>query len=122
MAASPTRNSTVTGGPASVQGKLPAKKVGEIIARHYGELRFCHVSRAAVAGDIQLQLKLSLSPSGSVERAEVSGAGASDARFNRCVTDAAQRWTFPAPQGTAVIEYPLHFASSSAHAQGVTPR
>lgn len=115
LAAGPARSSTVTGGPASVQGELPANKVSEIIARHHGELRFCHASQTAVSDDIQLQLKLSVSPSGSVQRAEVSGAGAYDSRFNQCVTDAARRWTFPAPHParSSVIEYPLRFASSS---------
>ena len=80
---------------------MPAKKAGEIIARHHDELRFCHESQQATPDQVQVQLKFIVSPRGDVQTASIDQSNAQSDAFDRCITAAARRWTFPAPKGGA---------------------
>jgi hypothetical protein len=111
--------SRITAGTVEVDDSLPKRHVTQILARHQGELRFCHENNPQLPPHMQVTLELSVSAKGSIDRADPDAAAAAlDPAFVECITHAARRWTLPAPENRefATVRYPISF-DRAAHSE-----
>lgn len=113
IAATP-RAARVVGGPAVVEGKLPAGRTSEIIARHHNELRFCQAAKASAPDVVDAKLRLTVSADGRVSTAALEASSTEDEALSECLIEAARRWSLPATPGGegSVVTYPFRLERS----------
>ena len=104
-----------------VGGPVDALEVERVLRAHLAEVRDCYDSSgAAEAGTGRLELRLQLSPNGTVSGAMARGS-AIEGAFGACVEAAAVHWIFPAPtQGVASVKafYGLELPTQAFPAPG----
>jgi hypothetical protein len=101
-----------------VRGELSRAAVLLGLRAHIADLRLCYeqalVSDATVAGTVRLAFIVS--PTGSVNTANIGADDLSDPRVGRCIAEAARHWTFSPPDGggLAGVNADITFASNGA--------
>jgi TonB family protein len=112
---------TIKPGTAAVQGALSKEVIRRIIKQHLNEVRFCYEQALATQPDIEgkMAVKFTISPTGAVETANVSTSTLGAPAVDSCVSQAFERWTFPAPEGggSVTVTYPLAFAPAGKEAE-----
>jgi hypothetical protein len=110
----------VASSAAVIHGSLDRESIRRIVRLHLNEVRFCYeralAKNAGLAGRVELQL--TIADSGAVVASTVQSTTLGNADPNgeveRCVADAARRWTFPRVPGGGVltVHYPFVFQPS----------
>ncbi len=109
--------SSVRAGNATVRGALSKEIIRRVIRRHSNEVRYCYQKGLqgdpAMAG--QVKVGFTISPSGQVTGARVSGSSLGDAEVEECVTEAVGRWQFPQPKGggMVMVNYPFRLGKEA---------
>lgn len=92
---------------------LPPEQVREVASQHAAEVERC--VNTSVEGNHRLtgrlELEMTILPDGHVEMIAVVRTNTGNEAFDRCVTEAARTWVFPAPGARVAIRYPLVIAS-----------
>ena len=91
--------------------------VRRVLQRHLNELRFCYerelASRPSLTGTVREQLVVAAD--GSVRSSTIASSSLGVPSVDACIRAAAERWTFPAPEGGAVVvTCPITLSPSSA--------
>jgi TonB family protein len=99
---------------ADIRGSLSKEIIARTIHRHLNEVRFCYEQQLIAHPDLQgrVAVKFIIGPDGSVRAAMRDKSDLGNAAAERCVVDAVNRWTFPAPEGggLVIVTYPFVFA------------
>ena len=85
----------------------------KVVRRHQNEIRFCYESELsknpALAGKVTVAW--TISPSGSVDTAQIAESGLCNASVEACIVQRVKRWSFPEPTGgqEVAITFPWVF-------------
>ncbi len=85
----------------------------KVVRRHQNEIRFCYESELsknpALAGKVTVAW--TISPSGSVDTAQIAESGLGNASVEACIVQRVKRWSFPEPTGgqEVAITFPWVF-------------
>jgi TonB family protein len=107
----------VVGGQVKTTGGLDRDVIGRTIRSHLKEVKFCYeqelMRRPSLHG--RVTVKFAISPTGSVSSSAVDASTVNDARVERCIAQAVQRWEFPKPAGggVVIVSYPFVLAAGS---------
>jgi hypothetical protein len=110
----PSGAATVTVGDVVVRGSLSAPTVERVVRRHRSELRFCY--ERGLGGQPGLEgsatLSFTVGPDGRAQSGSLGQATFQSHSVGSCLTEAAERWTFPSPSepGVVLVQVPLDFA------------
>lgn len=102
-------------GTLDVRGSLSRDVVRRVIERHLSEVRGCYARSLAARADLEGQLTVSfiIGPDGAVRSAVVASRNIGHAPLEPCITQAVNRWTFPAPDGGVVgVTCPFSFSTA----------
>ena len=102
-------------GTATATGSLDKNVIRRYIRRKARVFRYCYEKELVVKPSLKgtIQLKLIISPSGSVLNATASGLG--NKKVESCVAQKARRIQFPKPKdGNVVVRMPLTFRPGAA--------
>ena len=82
-----------------------------MIRRHINEVKFCYEQELNARPDLEgrVTVRFIISPTGAVQTAMVQATTLGNRRVEGCITQAVQRWTFPAPDGggIVIVNYPF---------------
>jgi TonB family protein len=99
-----------------VEGGLSREQVQSVIDQQFTSIRECfdraldRVDQIDIGGAIVL--RWAVGTSGDVLDAEIEGSSFGDRETERCILEAVQRWSFPAPKKKpATIHYAFHLRS-----------
>lgn len=114
----PVKEPTVLiGTPQAACCNLDKHVIKSVIERHYVQLRRCYTQAAqanhALAG--QVVLKFAIKPDGKVTAGAFEGTLA-DANVRTCLANEVAKWSFPRPDATIEVNYPLTFKLRNAPA------
>ncbi len=101
----------IRAGRADVRGSLSKEVIRRVIRRHINEVKFCYEQELNARPDLEgrVTVRFIISPTGAVQTAMVQASTLSNQRVEGCITQAVQRWTFPAPDGggIVIVNYPF---------------
>ncbi len=121
-----TTSSRIRTGTAEVRGSVSKEVIKRIVRRHINEIRFCYdqslVNRPDLAGTVRV--KFIIAPTGAVKQGVVQNSTVNHPPLERCVAQAVNRWTFPAPEGggIAIVSYPFDFYSNIGSTPSKSPQ
>lgn len=98
------RSTTTTSKP------LSSSQVRAIVTKHRPMLQRCYEQAAKASGSqqaVRIDVRLNVSPSGSVTKADV--AGPSVGNLKNCILSTVKRWRFPASAENTEVPFPLVF-------------
>lgn len=106
-----TRVPRIRAGHADVRGSLSKEVIRRVIRRHINEVKFCYEQELNTRPDLagRVTVRFIISPTGSVQTAVTQATTLNNSRVEGCITQAVQRWTFPAPDGggIVIVNYPF---------------
>jgi hypothetical protein len=94
----------------SAGGSLAREVIRSVIRSHMMEVRACFERGLAANPELAGRVTVSfvISASGAVQSSTIANTTLNHAQVEGCVTDAVRSWTFPAPEGGAVlVNYPF---------------
>jgi hypothetical protein len=97
-------------GDPQVVGALSQEVVRRVVHRHRDELRACYEGRLGASARLtgRLHVQFTIASDGLVAKPMLESATLVAPGAEACVTQAIERWVFPAPaQGTAVVRFPF---------------
>lgn len=101
----------IRAGRADVRGSLSKEVIRRVIRRHINEVKFCYEQELNARPDLEgrVTVRFIISPTGAVQTAMVQATTLGNQRVESCITQAVQRWTFPAPDGggIVIVNYPF---------------
>lgn len=101
----------IRAGRADVRGSLSREVIRRVIRRHINEVKFCYEQELNARPDLEgrVTVRFIISPTGAVQTAMVQATTLRNQRVEGCITQAVQRWTFPAPDGggIVIVNYPF---------------
>ncbi len=101
----------IRAGHAEVRGSLSKEVIRRVIRRHINEVKFCYEQELNARPDLagRVTVRFIISPTGSVQTAMTQATTLNNARVEGCISQAVQRWTFPAPDGggIVIVNYPF---------------
>jgi TonB family protein len=90
----------------------------KVVRRHQSEIRFCYESELSKAPDLagKVTVAWTISPTGSVEVAQIAESGLANEKVESCIVQRVKRWTFPEPSGgqEVAITFPWVFSVAGA--------
>lgn len=105
----------ITGGDATANGGLPKEVIRRVVRRHHNEVKFCYEQGLAQREDLEgrVSTRFLISPTGAVTTAFVQSSSLNHQQTEQCISQAVQRWTFPAPDngGVVSVTYPFMLRS-----------
>lgn len=105
----------VTGGRATANGGLSREVIRRVVRRHHNEVKFCYEQGLAQRGDLEgrVTTRFLISPTGAVTTSFVQSSSVNHAQTEQCISQAVQRWAFPAPDngGVVSVTYPFMLRS-----------
>ena len=105
----------VTGGEVINNGGLSKETIRRVVRRHHNEVKFCYEQGLAQREDLsgRVTTRFLISPTGAVTTAFVQASSVNHAQTEQCISQAVQRWTFPAPDngGVVSVTYPFMLQS-----------
>jgi TonB family protein len=120
-AASPKPAPAETGEPNRA-GRLPPADIQNVVRAHFGDFRDCYHAGLKRNPDLEgkVTVRFVIDTDGKVASATGSGE-IGDEEVVSCVVDAAEKLTFPRPEGgTVTVSYPIVF-TQDAEAEPGTP-
>ncbi|MBX3245695.1 MAG: AgmX/PglI C-terminal domain-containing protein [Myxococcales bacterium] len=106
----------IRSGTAEVRGSLSREVIQRVIRRHINEVKFCYEQELNSRPDLEgrVTVRFIISPTGSVQTAMVQATTLGNQRVESCISQAVQRWTFPAPDGggIVIVNYPFMLQSA----------
>lgn len=103
-------------GKTTILGGLSQEVVGQIVRRHWNEIKYCY--ERELAKDPNLEGKVAVSfqigPVGSVIRTTIAETTLGNSAAEQCMLNQVKKWRFPAPEGGGVVDvtYPFIFRTS----------
>ncbi|MBW2278155.1 MAG: TonB family protein, partial [Deltaproteobacteria bacterium] len=98
-------------GNAMIKGSLSKEVIRRIIRRHINEVKYCYEKELQKNQRIggRVVIKFIISPTGAVLQSKLHSSTVKNAPVEQCITRAARRWTFPAPEGggIVIVTYPF---------------
>jgi TonB family protein len=94
-----------------VRGSLSKEVIRRVIHQHLAEVRFCYEQDLRTRPDLQgrVAVRFIIAPTGAVQAAATARSDIGSPRVEHCISEAVQRWAFPAPEGggLVVVTYPF---------------
>jgi outer membrane biosynthesis protein TonB len=115
------KETKVTSGPSVVQGALSKDLIGNVIKKHWSEIKYCYETE--LNKDPQLNGKVSMSftidSTGAVSQADVAETTMNNRNVESCIVNRVRRWMFPEPRGggEVIVTYPWIFRAAGADAE-----
>lgn len=103
-------------GTPNVTGGLSREVVRRVVQRHLTELRFCYEQGLARSPNLagNASLVFDITSSGTAANARLTGSTVGDSQVEQCVSHAAARWAYPAPEGgTVSVSMPIAFGGGA---------
>jgi Ca-activated chloride channel family protein len=103
-------------GSVSVSGSLDEEVIRRVVRRHINEIRFCYTQALASDPDLSgtIVVEFVIDPAGEVISASVASTTLDDADVPKCIVEAFERWTFPAPEDGGKVEAIHRFTLSTS--------
>lgn len=90
---------------------LTAAEVQKVVREHMPEIQYCYdkIASRAKAPTGEVNLAMSIDPTGRVTQVIASAPGVSGRSLDKCLRSAAKRWRFPSANTETQVDYPLVF-------------
>ncbi len=90
---------------------LTSNDVQKVVRDHLAEIQYCYdrVASRAKAPTGEVNLAMSIEPSGRVTSVSATAPGVSGKNLEKCIRSAAKRWRFPSANTETQVDYPLVF-------------
>lgn len=92
-------------GNADVHGSLSKEVIRRVVQRHLNEVKFCYEQQLAQRPDLRGRVVASfiIAADGRVQSAAVRESDLGSPPAEACISQAIQRWSFPAPEGGGIV-------------------
>jgi uncharacterized phage protein gp47/JayE len=90
---------------------LSSNDVQKVVREHLAEIQYCYdrVASRGKAPTGEVNLAMSIEPSGRVTSVTARAIGISGRNLEKCIRSAAKRWRFPSANTETLVDYPLVF-------------
>ncbi|MBK8168918.1 MAG: AgmX/PglI C-terminal domain-containing protein [Sandaracinaceae bacterium] len=92
-------------GNADVHGSLSKEVIRRVVQRHLNEVKFCYEQQLAQRPDLRGRVVASfiIAADGRVQSAAIRESDLGSPPAEACISQAIQRWSFPAPEGGGLV-------------------